>query len=160
MDTLTPTTAAEFRRVSTEGEVRTLSSGRVIRQRFVTLMRLVKAGKVPDHLTPYVMSLVWKGDEEDKRDDKTQMVEWLDYLDLIAKASVFEPVITDDPQAANEIAPDDLTYDELIEIHAWARTPDFKAVKTFPVEQGGDLEPGAEGGESKQAAKRVPARAG
>lgn len=159
MNDIQPTPATEFRRANTEGVVRTLSSGRVVRQRPITLMRLVKAGKVPDSLTPYVMSLVWSSEKEETRDDKTQMVEWLDYLDLIAKASLVDPVVVESPQAANEIAPDDLTYDELVQIHAWARTPNFAEVKTFPVEQSGNLESGTEGGESEQAAKRVSARA-
>lgn len=159
MDDQTVTPAASFREVTKEGFPRTLSTGRKVRQRPVNLLRLIKAGKVPDTLTPYVLSLVWSERKGNQADDKEQAVEWLDYLDFMAGVSLTEPVISDNPQGPNEITLDDLTYQELLDIHAWARTPDFKAVKPFPVEQDGDLESGTESGESEQVAKRVPARA-
>lgn len=149
-----PTPAADFRRVSAEGEVRVLSTGRVVRQRPVNLLRLVKGGKVPDHLTAYVVGLVWGSDKEETRSDQERAVEYLDYLDYIAHISLASPVVVDKPKGDHEIAVDDLAFVELQEIRDWALRPhDFQAVKTFPVQQDGNLEPGTEGGQDQPLAQ-------
>jgi hypothetical protein len=157
MDNLHITSGVEFRRLSQEGQVRTLkSTGRVVRQRPVNLLRMLKLGKIPDHLTAYVMSLVWSDKTEKERSELEQAVEWLDYLDMVARETLMDPVIVDDPQADNQIANDDLVYPELLELHNWAREP-FEAVRPFPGEQNGNVDDRAKSNQSEQAPKRVPA---
>jgi hypothetical protein len=53
----------------------------------------------------------------------------------------------------NEVDVECFSYDDQVDIYTWARHP-IEEVKTFPVseQEGGDLESGADGGESQQAA--------
>jgi hypothetical protein len=160
MENLAPTSGADFRRLSQEGQVRTLkTSVRVVRQRPVNLLRMLKLGKIPDELTAYVMSLVWSDKAEQERSELEKAVEWLGYLEMIAKETLLDPVIVDDPQADNEIAVEWLTYPELLELHNWAREP-FDMVRPFRVEQNGNVEIRPESSESIEAAQRVRAGSG
>lgn len=148
---LTP--ASEFRRIGREGLVITLeSSGRVVRMRSVQLMRMLKAGKIPDPLTAYVASLVYGGDEADTRSIAEQAVDWLAYLDLVVTAALMHPRVVDDPQEDDEIAIEDLEYAELVEISGWARNP-LDAVRPFRGEQTQPVDVGTEGGAGVTAAE-------
>lgn len=149
--TLTP--ASEFRRIGREGIVVTLqSSRRTVRLRSVQLMRMLKAGKIPDPLTAYVASMVYGDDEDDTRSTLEKAKEWQDYLDLVVSAALLHPRVVDDPQGEDEIAIEDLEYAELIEIHGWARNP-LDAVRPFRGEQAQPVDIGAESGAGVEAAQ-------
>ncbi len=148
--TLTP--AAEFRRMRAEGVTITLqSSGRTVRLRSVQLMRMLKAGKIPDPLTAYVASMVYGGDEDDTRSVAEKAIEWQDYLDLVASAALLHPRVVEHPQGEDEIAIDDLEHAELIEIHGWARNP-LDAVRPFREQPAADVGVGTESREGVAAA--------
>lgn len=148
------TSGADFRRLRKEGFVRTLEcSGRVVRLRPVNLFRMLQAGKIPDPLTSYVASRIWAADaEEETRSGVEQAIEWQEYLDLVAVASLMHPLIVDNPQADSEISIEDLLYDELMEIYRIARNP-LEKVKPFREEQGGDVGIGDKSGEGVKAAE-------
>lgn len=141
-----------FRALRVHGRVSTLkSSGRVVRWRPVHLARLLKAGKIPDHLSTFVTELVWAGvDEEDSRTPKEKAIEWQDYLDWISASMLMFPRVSDDPQGDDEIAPEDLYYEEQIELERMARRP-LDEVRPFPAEQAQHVEPGPEGERVEQA---------
>jgi hypothetical protein len=142
-----------FRELREHGAITTLkSSGRVIHWRPVQLTRMLKAGKIPDHLTAFVSQVVWSDDGEDNRSAKEKAIEWQDYLDLVAASALIHPVISDDPQSANEIAPEALLYEGLVEIDQLARNP-LQTVRPFRGEQTADVGVGAESGEGVEAAQ-------
>lgn len=146
------TSADDFRALRVHGRVTTLkSSGRVVRWRPVQLARLLKAGNIPDHLTSFVTTLVWAGEDDDERSPKDKAIEWQDYLDWISASTLMHPRVSDDPQGADEIAPEDLFYDEQIELERMARRP-LEEVRPFPAEQAQYVESGAEGEPVEQTA--------
>lgn len=140
------TSLDDFRELRVRGKVTTLqSSGRVVRWRPVHLARMLKAGKIPDRLTPIVVSLVYAGkDEADERSEEEKAIEWQDYLDWIATCTLLEPRVSDDPNDKNSIVPDDLFHEELLELDGMARFP-LQAVRPFRSEQVADVEAGRQG---------------
>lgn len=147
---LTP--VEEWQRLRVHGMVKVLeATGRVVRWRPVNLTRMLKDGKVPDHLTGYVARRLWLGTPDEERSDQEKLVDWMEYHELVAKASLLYPVVTDDPQGPDEIHPDDLLDDELVEIERMARNP-ADEVRRFRGEQAGDVGAVSEGGQVVEAA--------
>lgn len=147
------TSAAEFRRLREFGEVTTLSSGRVVRWRPVNLARMLKAGRIPDHLTNFVTSLVWTDDHAEERSPREQAIEWQDYLDWVSEAALLSPRVVNglQPLADDEILVDDLTYDEQLDLNNLARGL-LKEVRPFPDEQSADLGAVQQGEQGEPAA--------
>lgn len=140
----TPTPLSEWQRLRMVGTVKTLSTGRVIRWRPVELIRALQQGKIPDNLTGFVAARVWTGNAGDTRSNAEKAVDWMNYLDLIARLALMEP----EPQLL--LATGDLLYDELIEIEETVTSP-AKALQPFPGKQGTGVDAGAEGGQVQPA---------
>lgn len=150
---LTLTPAQEFRLLREVGQIRTLeSSGRVVRWRPVNLTRMLQKGDIPDRLTTYIAALVWSGKPDDTRTDAQKAIDDMEYLDLIAAASLLHPRVTETPQGDDDIHPDDLLYEEKLEIERLARSP-IEAVRPFRREQGRDVAAAPEGDALSQAAE-------
>lgn len=148
---LTP--ADDFRQLRLHGRVTTLqSSGRVVRWRPVNLARMLKAGKIPDYLTNFVASMTWEGEEKDERSTAEKGIEWQNYLDWISQATLMSPRVVDEPRGADEIAVEDLFYEEQIELDRLARYP-LQAVRPFRVEQEGSVGVGEQGEQDEPVAK-------
>lgn len=146
---LTP--AQEFRLLREVGAVKELeSSGRVVRWRPVNLTRMLQKGEIPDHLTTYIAARVWSGKPDDTRSDKDKAIEWMEYLDLVAAASLLHPRISETPTGADEIHPDDLLEEEKLEIEQMATNP-AQAVRPFRGEQSRIVAALPEGDEVRQA---------
>lgn len=124
---LTPTSAAEWRKPREEGYLVTLPSGNVARLRPVALDMLVVAGQIPDILTPMAARALWGVEEEDgKEGDKTleDAVEYIEFVNLIAKAAMLEPRICDGEKASEGcITLEDLEFDDRVAIQRVALLP-------------------------------------
>jgi hypothetical protein len=79
-----------------------LPSGKVVRQRPVNLFRLLKAGKVPDSLTPYVLGLIYEEDKDDKRTKVQKALDWQELLDLVTKESIDQRCLCRQSQPKDE----------------------------------------------------------
>lgn len=146
---LTP--VEDFKALRLHGKAEALeSSGRVVRWRPVNLTRMLKAGKVPDHLTAFVTTIVWSGNDEDERPAVKQAIEWQDYLDWMASQTLIAPSVAYG-ETAGDILPDDLFHEELLELDAKARKP-LEAVRPFRAEQIVDVDNTQEGKRVEQAA--------
>lgn len=130
---LTP--PSEFRKLREAGYVVELeSTGRVVKLRPVNPTRLLRSGDIPDHLSGAVAKLVWGGAEEDERSEAQKAQDWLAYLETIAQAALLYPRIGTEPLGEDEIAIEDLTQGELIDIERHALKP-LEAVRSFRDEQ-------------------------
>lgn len=148
---LTP--AREFRLLREMGQIVTLeSTGRVVKWRPVNLVRMLERGEVPDKLTAYVAAMLWQGTADDTRTDAQKAIDWQNYLELVASASLLHPVVCENPVKENEIHADDLTPEELAEIEQLAVSP-TEAVRRFRGEQARDVAVAPEGDALPQAAE-------
>lgn len=139
------TPLAEFQRLQRQGSLKTLSTGRVVRLRPVELLRALQQGKIPDTLTAFVAARVWTGNAGDTRSNAEKAIDWLNYLDLIARLGLMEP----DP---DQLAPGDLLYEELLEIEETVTSP-AKALLPFLGGEKPGVDAGAKGSQVQPAAE-------
>lgn len=135
----------EWQRLRVQGTVKTLQTGRVVRWRPVELIRALQQGKIPDTLTAFVAARVWTGNASDTRSNAEKAIDWMNYLDLMARLGLMEP----DPEPL--LATGDLLYEELVEIEETVTSP-AKALLPFPARQGATVDSGQQGSQVQQAA--------
>lgn len=136
---LVPTSGREWRQAREEGFVVMLPSGRVVRMQPVSLEKLIIYGEIPDTLVPLAAGSLWVGvNPEENKDDPEAVRKLLKDADelfgLICRASFMEPVITDEPQADNEIHIDDLEFRDKVQGFEYAQLPSV-SLRNFRDEQ-------------------------
>lgn len=130
MPDLTP--ALAFRLLREVGKVETLSTGRVVRWRPVRPARLLREDKIPDHLIPYVMRILWDGRGEDTRDETQKAKDWFDYKELMVACGLMHPVtvLGKAHPGPDEIHIDDLEPEEIEYLYDSISAP-LTAVQSF-----------------------------
>jgi hypothetical protein len=105
------TRGIDWRKPREEGFVLALPSGNSARIRPVALDVLLRNGKIPDLLTPFVAQMVYQGVDTDELDKllsveklTEQSTEMLELIDAVVCAAFVEPRIVEDPQEDDEIS--------------------------------------------------------
>ena len=111
---LQPMSAAEWRKLTEEGEVIQLPGGLVARIRTVSIETMIINGEIPDLLTPIATKTLFKETSlSEIGDDADVSKEWIDLVHLIVPAAMVEPRVaygdnpTDDCLALSEMGWDD-----------------------------------------------------
>lgn len=140
------TPAAEFRKMREEGVPQTLLSGRKVRLRTVTPDRLLRAGRVPDILTPLVTKMLFEqvsnqelNDFISPREQAKDSLEMIDSLNVVCEAALLYPRIVEKPTQDDEIAIDDLTLADRGWIFKLAFQP-AEVLSRFRLESVGNVE--------------------
>lgn len=112
---LQPTSGRAMREMREQGMVLPFPSGNYYRVRSVGAARLLRRGKLPNVLLPFVTDAIYNGMDEDKLDKfrtlqekQESALEFLESLRIVCEEMFMEPRIVADPQADDEIAIDDL----------------------------------------------------
>lgn len=143
-----------------------LPSGNIARLRPVEPQALLKQGEIIDILTPLVAKMLFQGadasaetiaqvigDATADGDNTAQLKEAAGKLadlervcDIVCKAAFVDPRVVDDPQAENEIAPDDIELADKIQVFTLALRG-AAALRHFRYEPNADVEsvPNSEG---------------
>lgn len=138
-----------------------LPSGNIARIRPVEPQALLKQGEIIDILTPLVAKMLFQGADasaetieaiignamqpaDDNPDELKETAAKLADLervcDIVCKAAFVDPRVVDDPQAENEIAPDDIELADKIQIFTLALRG-AAALRHFRYEPNGNVEP-------------------
>lgn len=100
-----PTPASEWVKIWEQGDLVQLpGSGHIVRLRPVSLIHLLREGKIPDLLVPTAQAVLWFGldtAEAAKVIETTLLT--ADLAELICKASFLEPAIVETPRNEREI---------------------------------------------------------
>ena len=101
------------------GVLQTLPSGRVVRLRTVTPDRLLRAGKVPDILTPLVIKMIYEEVANEELDAflaaKTKIADALatvESLRVVCEAGLLDPRVVD-ASTGSALADDEISIDDL-----------------------------------------------
>ena len=106
---LQPTPASEWRKPREEGHPYRLPSGRVAMLAPVSIMSLMRAGKIPDPLTPFAASLLYEEKDIEELAKEPEMAKAsFTIAEAICMAAFRDPIVVEEPQAENEISLDDL----------------------------------------------------
>lgn len=107
---LQPTPASEWRKPREEGDAYRLPSGRVAMLAPVSIMSLMRLGRIPDLLTPFAASLLYEEKDIEELGKDPQLAESSAQMaEAICRASFRNPVIVDEPTPGEaEISLDDL----------------------------------------------------
>lgn len=112
-----PTSASDWRKMSTLGMVIELPSGKFARIRKPDLLVLVKAGKIPNALAGKVTEMI-KTQKVDL--SKFELDDVTDILNATAKAAFVEPQVTEKPNK-DQIAPEDIDFDDRLFVFQYAQ---------------------------------------
>lgn len=104
-----PWTIAEWKRAHVEGVEVELPSGMVVRVRPVNVSTFLKAGRIPDEMTPTVARLIGDGQKEQPEPSMEDMLTQMRLLDAFALTCIMSPVIVEGPDCGE----DELTVDML-----------------------------------------------
>lgn len=160
------TPAAKFRHLREQGVKKKLSGfGRVVRIRPPRLEVLLRAGRVPDILTPMMLRMIHAplSNEEineflRERDNAKETLQQIDSLNIMCEEVLIEPRVVEvisDP--ATEITIHDLTYLERGWIFKWAMLP-AEYLTFFRAGQEGDVESVQNGADDLQPSEQVDGR--
>jgi hypothetical protein len=133
---------------------------RKLRIRTADPNRLMRAGKVPDILTPLVAKTIYQevSDAElqnfatKPREQAADALAVLDSLNIVARDVLVQPKVVDDPQSDDEIAIEELTMAERRWIFRLALAP-AEVLTNFRYQPDGDVELVAEGDDVPLAAE-------
>ena len=146
-----PTRGVEWRKPREEGFTLALPSGNVARIRPVALDVLLRQGKVPDLLTPWVAKTIYDGVDTDELEKMLsvenlveQSDEMLSLIDAICTAAFVEPRIVEDPEAEDEIAIADVDLADRGTVFSLAVLP-ARELRTFLDRQAAGVEPVSDG---------------
>lgn len=106
-----PTTAASWRKPREEGELVPLPSGNWARLRPADLMMMVKAGTIPDLLSPIAAKAVWAEQNLEEIGDSLDMaMQFHDLFGIVLPAIFVEPKVAlpDTEPADDEITLEDI----------------------------------------------------
>lgn len=118
----TPTTGVEWRKPREQGYLQVLPSGNRAMLRPITPAALMAImGEIPDHLTPIVQEMIFGGIRNAQidaliqamtptaaRDSLSKAAQGVEFANTLCKIAFVEPKVVDQPQADNEISPDDI----------------------------------------------------
>lgn len=142
------TPASEFKLTRTGIFVTLPSTGRVVKQRAIPLVRALARGDIPDELTPLASALIWGAREADPKKKitiKDLALEYADLMDWVVKESLLEPRITPTGEEDDAIQITDLDPREVQEIYQNATEP-ARMLYPFRYEQDRGVELGEVGG--------------
>jgi hypothetical protein len=110
--TLQPTNGATWREPYEKGEIVELPSGKIARLGPANVEILIKAmGDLPDALTSVIANLfIGEGDGDLGLNSLTDLAGFVDLGNALCRASFLEPKVVDNPQKANEIAPEHIHF--------------------------------------------------
>ena len=106
-----PTTAAQWRKPREEGELVPLPSGNWARLRPADLLKMVRAGTIPDMLSPVAAKAIWTEQDPEAIGESFELAQQYDELLAIVLPAVFvEPKVAmaDAEPAADEISMEDI----------------------------------------------------
>lgn len=162
---LRATTGADWREPRRLGIPIELPSGNIARLRPVEPQALLKQGEIIDILTPLVAKMLFQGADAsaetiaqvlgDAADGEgasgyaealAKLADLERVCDIVCKAAFVAPRVVDEPQAENEIAPDDIELADKIHVFTLALRG-AAALRHFRYEPNGDVEsvPNSEG---------------
>ena len=150
-ETKRPTRGIDWRKPREEGFLLALPSGNSAKIRPVALDVLLRQGKVPDLLTPFVAKMIYEGVDTKELDAllsveklAEQSDEMLELIDAICVAAFLEPRIVDDPQAEDEISIEDVELADRGTVFSLAMLP-ANDLRRFLDRQAASLEPVSDG---------------
>jgi len=150
-ETKRPTRGIDWRKPREEGFLLALPSGNSAKIRPVALDVLLRQGKVPDLLTPFVAKMIYEGVDTDELDKllsveklAEQSDEMLALIDAICAAAFLEPRIVAEPQAEDEIAIEDVELADRGTVFSLAMLP-ANDLRRFLERQAPSLEPVPDG---------------
>jgi len=150
-ETKRPTRGIDWRKPREEGFLLALPSGNTVRIRSVALDVLLRQGKVPDLLTPFIAKTIYDGVDTKQLDEMLsienlaeQSDEMLALIDAICVAAFLEPRIVDDPQAEDEISIEDVELADRGTVFSLAMLP-ANDLRRFLDRQAASLEPVSDG---------------
>ena len=150
-ETKQPTRGIDWRKPREEGFLLALPSGNSAKIRPVALDVLLRQGKVPDLLTPFVAKMIYEGVDTDELDKllsveklAEQSDEMLALIDAICAAAFLEPRIVAEPQAEDEIAIEDVELADRGTVFSLAMLP-ANDLRRFLDRQAASLEPVSDG---------------
>ena len=157
---LRATSGAAWREPRQAGIPVQLPSGNIARLRPVEPQALLKQGEIIDILTPLVAKMLFQGadasaetiaqvigDATAGTDDNpaqlqeaaTRLADLERVCDIVCKAAFVDPRVVDDPQAENEIAPDDIELADKVHVFTLALRG-AAALRHFRYEPSADVE--------------------
>ena len=106
-----PTTAAEWKKPRNEGVLVPLPSGNYARLFPTDLMKMVKAGMIPDELSPIAAKAVWAEQDPEKIGESLELAKQYDeLLDVIIPAIFAEPKVA---LAGQEPKEDEISIEDI-----------------------------------------------
>lgn len=150
---MTVTQGAQWRKEVEEGVELYLPSGNTARIRGVNLDAFLRSKTIPDLLSPLVSELI-NGKTDPKELTVEQYLEYVDIYDAFCKACFVSPKVVDDPQADDEISPQDIANEDKMFLFEFLGRPAI-LLSSFRPKQNGTVESMVS--ESGDPASAVPA---
>lgn len=142
---LQPTPGSVWRRARIEGYVVPLPSGRIAKLRPVALDQLLKAGKIPDMLTPITARSIWLETESSQIADEAELSKkFIELIDFIVPLAMLEPKVVEDPKKDDEISIDDIDFMDKLGIFNLATQPS-EMLRNFRDQQNRRMVPALDG---------------
>jgi len=147
------TSGREWRRRREEGTLVQLPSGNVARLRPVSLLSLMKRGRIPDPLSGMIDQMIAQGERPSVSLETYQ--DFADLIGLVCQVAFVEPRIVDEPTADDEIGLDDVGFEDQTYVFNWAQQ-EIRFLMPFRPgqESGGDLEAAPGGDDLSDQAQR------
>lgn len=111
-----------------------LDTGRVVEMVVGELSMLYEAGEIPDELTGIAARELFPPAKEDEREREKRYRERLRLAKWVVGRVLRNPLVVENPQAANEIAITHLYHDEIWDIYSLANSP-ARAMDSFRRQQ-------------------------
>lgn len=111
-----------------------LDTGRVVEMVVGELSMLYEVGEIPDDLTGIAARELFPPAKEEDREREKRYRERLRLAKWVVARVLRNPVVVDNPQAANEIAISHLYHDEIWDIYSLANSP-ARAMDNFRRQQ-------------------------
>lgn len=157
---LTPTTAAEWKRLKREGFIVTLPSGFVARLQPVSLKDLVRSGRIPDFLTSLVQQVIFVGKTPEELAADPELPKAVDQLyDIVIPAAFISPIVVPSTEEPSEEQLSVLDLDDVdAEVVFNLSTGGTGALRKFRDGQGADVAAIPNGNENGNKAQRTRRR--
>lgn len=131
------TTGTEWRRAREQGEIVKLPSDKVVRLRPLSLLGLIKRGRIPDPLAALINEMI--GGEKKVAADLNTFQSFGDLLDLVCVIAFVEPKIVENPEADDEISVEDVHFDDQLFVFNRVQS-EVNLTVPFRPESDGDVE--------------------
>lgn len=139
------TPAAQWRKARLEGHVVRLPSDNVVRMRQVPMDLLILGGKIPDILTPVAAKALWVDTDAESLGNEADLAKgFMELMNLIVPLALVEPRMVAEPKADDEIAPEDMDFNDRLAVFQLATQP-VEVLRSFREQQARDVEPVRDG---------------